>query len=199
MLRRLKYILKAIIRGEPKPLPLWTNQNIQFANFSIGDWTYGTPDVRDWHQGTTLIIGKYCSIAERTAILLGGEHYTDWITTFPFTELLKPNSELPLTGLSKGNVTIGHDVWIGWGATILSGVTIGSGAIIGAGSVVTKSVEHYSIVAGNPARHIRFRIPERFIPQMLNIAWWDWPDDKVLAAAPLLLSNKIEEFVKRYA
>jgi acetyltransferase-like isoleucine patch superfamily enzyme len=194
---RLKRFVKTLIKPT-KPPEMWTNKKDGYAKYSIGDWTYGFPIVRDWVQNTTLTIGKYCSIADGVHILLGGEHRTDWVTTYPFAELLHPHPSARPLSVSKGNVTIGHDVWIGLGAIVLSGITIGSGAVVGAGSVVTKSVKPYSIVCGNPARHIRYRIDERFIPEMLKIAWWNWPHDKVLEVAPLLLSNKIEKFVQTY-
>lgn len=178
--------------------PVWTNKCNQYTKYAIGDWTYGFPRVKDWKQGAKLRIGKYCSIAENTTILLGGEHRTDWITTFPFAELLSVGETGQSTGWSKGDVIIGNDVWLGMGATVLSGVTIGSGSVIGAGSVVAKSIDPYSVVAGNPARHIKFRIPADVIPAMLKIAWWDWAHEKVLAAAPLLLSNHFEEFIEKY-
>jgi acetyltransferase-like isoleucine patch superfamily enzyme len=177
---------------------VWTNRFKELSPYSIGEWTYGRPAVRDWKQNTKLIIGKYCSIAEQTTIFLGGEHRINWLSTFPFAELLTSNSEVSLTGCSKGNVIIGHDVWIGFRATILSGVTVGSGAVIGAGSVVSKTVEPYSIVAGNPAKHIRFRLPVENIAEMLRIAWWDWPHERVLSAAPLLCSDKMDEFLSKY-
>jgi acetyltransferase-like isoleucine patch superfamily enzyme len=195
MLRRLK----SVLNDQPQKIrSVWTNQQPEFTRFSIGDWTYGSPTVKEWKQDAKLVIGKYCSIAEHSTILLGGEHRTDWLTTFPFAELLQPTPEAPLIGYSKGDVTIENDVWIGYGATILSGVTIGSGAVIGAGSVVAKNVEPYSIVVGNPARHLRFRLAESLIPQMLKIAWWSWPHQDVLAAAPLLLSKNVEEFIRIY-
>jgi acetyltransferase-like isoleucine patch superfamily enzyme len=181
----------------PPSMP-WTNQNQAFAGFSIGRWTYGFPVVKNWQQNTKLVIGNYCSIAEGVVILLGGEHRTDWITTYPFAELLSPPALAPRIGASKGDVIIGHDVWIGMEAMLLSGITVGSGAVIGARSVVTKSVKPYSIVAGNPARHIKFRIPEERIQAMLKIAWWDWTDSQVLAAAPGLLSANLNEFIEAH-
>lgn len=184
--------------GAAKPPMPWTNQNQAFDGFAIGKWTYGCPLVKNWQQNTKLVIGNYCSIAEGVVILLGGEHRTDWITTYPFAELLSPPSAAPRIGASKGDVVIGHDVWIGMEAMLLSGITIGSGAVIGARSVVTKSVKPYSIVAGNPARHIKFRIPEERIQAMLKIAWWDWTDSQVLAAAPMLLSANLEEFIETH-
>jgi virginiamycin A acetyltransferase len=199
MLESLKSLVRRVQHSRVAPAPtIWTNQQTQLARYSIGDWTYGIPTVRDWGQGATLTIGKYCSIAERVTILLGGEHRTDWITTFPFLELLKPPPEARPISASRGDVRIGNDVWIGFDAMILSGVTIGSGAVIAARSVVTKPVQPYSIVAGVPARHIRFRLPEHMIPDMLRIAWWNWPDDQVIKAAPILLSERIEEFIRLY-
>jgi acetyltransferase-like isoleucine patch superfamily enzyme len=128
--------------------------------------------------------------------MLGGEHRTDWITTYPFSELLKDRMDYKGHPRSKGNVIIGNDVWIGREAMILSGVTIGNGAVIGARSVVAKHVTPYSIIAGNPAKHLKWRFDESLIERLQTIAWWDWPHDKVLDALPLLLSNKIEEFIR---
>lgn len=131
-------------------------------------------------------------------ILLGGEHRHDWATTFPFAELMPGAQHEAKIGYSKGDVRIGHDVWIGRDALVLSGVTIGNGAIVAAGSVVTRSVAPYAIVGGNPARFIRFRIDEKFIEPMQQIAWWDWPIGRVREAIPLLLSDDLETFINTY-
>jgi acetyltransferase-like isoleucine patch superfamily enzyme len=195
LMRRIRLLSPAAPAPES---PVWTNQLRALTKYSIGDWTYGCPIVRDWNQKTTLVIGKYCSIADGVTIFLGGNHRTDYLTTFPFAELLNASNTV-LTGMSKGDVRIGHDVWIGAEAMILSGVSIGCGAVIGARSVVTSSIEPYSFAAGNPARHIRFRVPENLIPQMLSIAWWNWPHNEVIKAAPLLLSTSFQEFIDRYA
>ena len=143
-------------------------------NHDIGEHTYGVPIILEWDDQTKLKIGKYCSIANDTIIILGGEHRTDWITTYPFdTFSLKG---IPKT---KGNVTIGNDVWIGYRVTILSGVTIGDGAVLGAGSIVTKDIEPYTIVAGNPAKEIRKRFDKKTIRRLLEEKWWEWDDEKV--------------------
>jgi len=107
----------------------------------------------------------------------------------------------PLPGYphTKGEVVIGSDVWIGQDALILSGVTIGHGSVIAARSVVTKDVQPYSIVAGNPARHIRFRFPEETIRSLLEIAWWDWPSIKIQEAWPMLQSSRVEDFITQYS
>ena len=81
--------------------------------------------------------------------------------------------------MTRGDVIIGNDVWIGYGATILSGVSIGDGAAIGACSLVVKDVPPYAIVAGNPAQVIRYRFDEETIHKLLKIRWWDWPDQRV--------------------
>jgi acetyltransferase-like isoleucine patch superfamily enzyme len=132
-----------------------------------------------------LKIGKFCSIAARVTIALGGNHRSDLVTTYPFIAFVAdwPEAEClsgeDVAAVSKGDVIIGNDVWIGYGVMILSGVTIGDGAVIGAGSVVTKDVEPYSIVAGNPARLIRKRFNDETIRKLLEIKWWDWPPEKI--------------------
>lgn len=86
---------------------------------------------------------------------------------------------------------IGNDVWIGYRATILSGVKIGDGAVVGAMAVVTKDVEPYCIVAGNPARTIGKRFDDDTIRKLLEIKWWDWPIEKINANLEVICSNRI--------
>ena len=178
--------------------PIFTASNPQYANYSIGEWTYGAPTVENWDQNASLSIGKFCSIADGVTILLGGEHRADWVTTYPFRELVFDKPEVAKIGYSKGDVSIGNDVWIGLNALILSGVRIGNGALVAAGAVVTKDVPAYAIVGGNPAKLIRYRIPESLIAPMEQIGWWNWPLDQIEAALPLLLNVDIERFVHTY-
>lgn len=96
---------------------------------------------------------------------------------------------------TKGDVVIGNDVWIGYGATIMSGVSIGDGAVIGARSVVTKDVPPYAIVAGNPGVVVKHRFDEQTVVDLLQIAWWDWSRPLVEARLPLLLSGDIRAFI----
>ena len=154
------------------------------AKVEIGDFTYGFPIVRSWGEDARLTVGKFCSIGEHVQIYLGGNHHTDWLTTYPFNVLLKDQFPGIDGGVAatKGDVTIGNDVWIANDVTIMSGVTIGDGAVIAAGAVVTKDVDPYTIVGGVPARRIKRR-------QFLKIAWWDWPLEKLAAAVPLLMSD----------
>jgi hypothetical protein len=97
---------------------------------------------------------------------------------------------------TNGSVKIGNDVWIGHGSTIMSGVTIGDGVIIAANSHVVKSVEPYSIVGGNPAKHIKYRFSPEQIKNLLEIKWWDWSDFRINKYMNLMLSNDIDKFIE---
>lgn len=169
---------------------VFTNQIKEFQRYNIGDWTYGFPEVVDWEDGTNLVIGKYCSIAAGVVIMLGGEHYYERVSTYPFNKkFLKNFDEAIKDRKTKGGVTIGNDVWIGRNALILSGVKIGDGAVIGAAAVVTKDVPPYAIVAGNPAKIIRYRFDEATINAIIKLDWWNWPDEKVRININKLTSN----------
>lgn len=173
-------------------------KNPRFSRFDIGEWSYGEPTVVYWDAGATLRIGRYCSIAPEVTILLGGEHHWDWVTTYPFSLMSAGARSLPGYPHTKGDVVIGHDVWIGHGATILSGVRIGNGSVIGARAVVTRDIEAYSICVGSPASPVRRRFSEPIARALERIAWWNWPDDKVREAWPLLQSSDVAAFVRQY-
>ncbi|KZF09106.1 acetyltransferase [Rhodococcus sp. EPR-157] len=155
---------------------------IASGRVTMGAHSYGIPQVRLYSgdDSTRLHIGSYSSIAAEVNILLGGNHPTDRLTTFPIRHKLNLNGA-GTDGFpsSKGDVVIGNDVWIGFGSTIVSGVHIGDGAIIAAGSVVVHSVEPYSIVAGNPAKVVRRRFGDEDIARLRSLRWWDWDDDVV--------------------
>lgn len=179
------------------------NKLIDYINSGIaeiGDFSYGCPNIFHYGEDAKLIIGKFCSIALDVDIFLGGNHRTDWITTYPFSayELrdIWPEA-INIVGhpATKGDVVIGNDVWVGHGATILSGVKIGDGAVIGAKAVVTKNVEPYSIVVGNPAREIKKRFNNEVVIKLLKIKWWDWPIDKIRRNMAILLNSDIENFL----
>lgn len=169
----------------------------RYSKYNIGQGSYGRPKVHDW-GGNKLTIGSYCSIAGQVKIFLSGNHRTDWVTTFPLNRRFPHWLDASLIKhetTSKGDVVIGSDVWIGYDSLILSGVTIGDGAVIAARSVVTKDVPPYAIVGGNPAKVIKYRFDESTIKSLLHIKWWNWNQDKIEKFMPLLLSERITDFI----
>lgn len=168
---------------------------------SVGRYTYGMPDIHWSNPNAKLIIGSFCSIAAGVKVYLGGNHRTDWITTYPFGHIHQGIfNRFNGTGhpASKGYVNIGNDVWIGEYATIMSGVSIGDGAVIANNSHVVKDVEPYSIVGGNPAKHIRFRFSPTQIESLLRIKWWDWDDAKINDNVENLCSDNIDTFINTH-
>ena len=161
-------------------------------NIEIGDFTYAY-DLRiiRWYRSEKVHIGKFCSIADGVKILTGGEHHTDWCTTYPFDVIIDGQQTL-----SHGDVWIGNDVWIGMDAKILSGVTIGDGAVIAAGAVVADDVKPYTIVGGVPARLIRPKVMGVWATELLRIAWWDWPLQKIAEAIPMLCSRSPMDIIR---
>lgn len=139
----------------------------------VGRFTYGRPRFVTFPSSSRMRIGSFCSIGDDVTFILGGEHFTERLTTYPLNVLLG-DAGLPWLEKEKGPIIVGNDVWIGYGATILSGVTIGNGAVIGAGSVVASDVEAYSIVGGNPARLLRKRFPPETVSAIERLQWWDW-------------------------
>ena len=175
----------------------------------VGDYTY-YDDFEDIHNfeknvkyhfdfiGDKLVIGKFCMIAsDVTFIMNGGNHLSDAITTYPFAIFGKDWSHAmdDKSYPTKGDTIIGNDVWIGKGATIMPGVNIGNGAIIGSQCVVTKDVDPYSIIGGNPAKEIKKRFSSDKIAQLLDIAWWDWSIEKITDNVQNLTSNNIEDII----
>jgi acetyltransferase-like isoleucine patch superfamily enzyme len=167
---------------------------------SYGPYTYGNPTVHVFPGDTgTIAVGKFTSIGPGVELFVGGEHRTDWVTTFP----LRLRLELP-GALSDGHprqtkeTTIGHDVWIGAGSTILSEVAIGNGAVIGAKAVVADHVRPYAVVAGNPAVEIRRRFDDEVVEQLLEIEWWNWPIEQIRESVDRLSDSDVAAFIKGY-
>lgn len=177
--------------------PTITNPNI-----IVGDFTYFSDVDFEKHVlhhydfiGDKLIIGKFCQIASGVNFIMNGaNHQMNAASTYPFYimgwEQGTPSHEdLPL----KGDTVIGNDVWIGQNATILPGVHIGDGAIIGLNSVVSKDVEPYTIVAGNPAQFIRKRFDDELIGLLQRLKWWDKSVAEIQDLIPLLTDSNLSK------
>ena len=169
----------------------------------VGRYTYGHDNIQifTWgEEGAGIKVGAFCSISQNCNIFLGGNHRTDWVTTFPFGHAYKEvfhNFDGHGHPTSKGDVIIGNDVWIATSVTIMSGVTIGDGAVIAANSHVVKDVEPYSIVGGNPARHLKYRFSPEQIEGLLKLKWWYWPVSRINNNAHLLCSDRIDELLEK--
>lgn len=133
---------------------------------NVGNYTYGPIKFLSI-TGNKLIIGNYCSIASGVTFLAGLDHPTKFISTYPFISRFASGKD----AVSKGDILIDDDVWIGYGATILSGVHIHQGAVIAAGAVVTKDVPPYAVVGGVPAEIIKYRFSLDIIKKLLKIEY----------------------------
>lgn len=138
-------------------------QWFDYKRVHVGNDTYGQLNVINHSETCELHIGHFCSVAPEVLFVVCGEHATDRISTYPFKVRY---GGIKYEAVSKGNIVIGDDVWIGVRSTILSGVTVGQGAVIAAGSVVTKDVPPYAVVGGVPAKIIKYRFPEEIIGKL---------------------------------
>lgn len=148
---------------------------------TVGRATYGVDKNMIWGMSPDcpIEIGAFCSFGPEAKIIAKADHPTDFVSTFPLrTRLLHPDGP-NVDAVTRGPIRIGPDVWVGARATILSGVSIGAGAVIAAGAVVSRDVPAYAIAAGVPAETLKYRFSEEQIGALLEIAWWDWPDQKI--------------------
>lgn len=145
------------------------------------------------HYVYNLQIGKFCSLAHDVSFVIDINHdYTK--AAMGVSDLLgERNYEMK----RKGQILIQNDVWIGRGSTIMGGVTIHNGAVVAANAVVTKDVEPYSVVGGNPAKLIKYRFDRDIIEKLLSIQWWNW-DDKKISNNKKWFNNNIYNFVDRF-
>ena len=180
-----------------------TNPNIVVGRFSYYSGYYHGHSFEDCaryllpDEGVDrLIVGSFCSIGSGAAFIMAGNqgHRHDWISSFPFYWM----PEVPaFAGVENGyrpagDTVIGNDVWIGSEAIIMPGITVGDGAVIGTRALVTRDVEPYTIVGGNPAKPIRKRFDDRQIALLLEMKWWEWDDAALAGAMPLLTSGDID-------
>lgn len=160
-----------------------------------GPGSYGVPTIHTFMlQNQKLIVGNYSSVG--SIIMLGGEHAPDRITTYPhriwFHMEGAGEDGFPVP---TGDTVIGSDVWACYNAIILSGVHIGDGAIVAGGAMVTKDVPPYAVVGGNPGRILKYRFDEEQIAALLEIKWWNWPEEEIRAAVPLLADKDVDKFI----
>ena len=167
---------------------------------TFGDYSYVVNDCSIMYAE----IGKFCSIAAQTRINPGNHpmwraalhHFTYRSTSYGFS--VEDDHEF-FDWRRAHKVVLGNDVWIGHGSVILPGVKIGTGAAIGAGAVVSKDVPPFAIMGGVPAKLIRYRFEEHVQQQLLELAWWDWPREKLEVALPDMRVLSAEDFVAKYA
>ena len=200
----------------PHPIPLpdgsrhagtvFLNAVIDHPRIEIGDYTYASANepTADWAERLApymfpfspekLVIGRFCQIADGVLfITASANHRYDGFSTFPFAVFgggsVENRPSMPAPGT---DTVIGHDVWLGQGAKVLPGARIGSGSIVGAGAVVGGGVPPYSVVAGNPGKILRARFDPETVHGLLEIAWWDWPIDRILAAEAAICGGDLE-------
>lgn len=207
------------ISNSPDPAtryPLPGNNEVIFLKsfitapyIEVGDYSYyhaaenpeafERTNVRYGHEGMKekLIIGRFCAVAEGATFIMGpANHRMDGPSTFPFPILGEGWADhmgLLMDLPSRGDTSVGHDVWFGYQSLVMPGVKIGHGAIVATRAVVTRDVPPYAIVAGNPARVVRFRFDESTIARLLEIAWWDRPIDWISAHIPALMAGEVAD------
>lgn len=178
------------------------SETSQLIKLGRGSYYDKNIHIMSWKDEFQLIVGRYCSIGRDCMFFLNANHRPDWVTTSTLIRgLVTPelNEYLNTIGHNsgKGDIIIGNDVWIGADCKIMSGVHIGDGAVVAAGSVVSKNVKPYTVVGGNPAEFLYTRFRADLVKKLLEIRWWDWPEEKVQEYSDLLWSSKIEEFIKK--
>ena len=162
------------------------NRRSYFNDSVIGAFSYaGSNTIMNFTS-----LGKFCSLA-RNVDVGGFDHDYRKVTTMPMFRFKQLSEGANPEAGKRDLCVIGNDVWIAAGAQVLHKVTVGDGAVIGGGAVVTKDVPPYAIVAGVPARIIKFRFDEKTIADLLDIKWWDWPEEVILANINWMIKQDI--------
>lgn len=185
-----------------------TDPNIEIGNYTMyNDFVH---DPRDFQKNNVLyhypvnndrlVIGKFCSIAcGAKFIFTSANHSLKSLSTYPFPIFFEEwgldAKNITDAWDRKGDIIVGNDVWIGYEAVVLSGVTIGDGAVIGARAVVTKDVPPYTIVCGVPAKPVRRRFDDMTTARLLELKWWDWPEERIRANLEIIQSGQINKLI----
>lgn len=203
----LKNVLKRLrSRTKKTPPAIATSGTVQNVVLQYGRGTYVSGI--NYHNSygrndLTVTVGSFSSVAGNLSVFLAGNHPTDFVSTYPFgftgyTRDWSAHVDYEEYNRSKGSILIGSDVWIGASATIMSGITIGHGAVVGAQSLVARDVPPYAIFCGNPAKLVGYRFKHHIIQGLLELAWWEWEDDKIEEALEYIVSSDVEGFLRRY-
>ena len=180
-------------------------KKINHPQICMGDYTYydDLDDPNSFEKNVLylfdfmkdkLIIGKFCQLATGIRFIMNGSnHAMNSISTYPFKIFGKSWASTSLDVVSKGDTVIQNDVWIGNSTTIMQGIRVGNGAIIGTQSLVTKNIGPYEIWGGNPAQLIRKRFDQDTINFLLELAWWNWPIDKITLHLNAITSGDIKK------
>ena len=177
-----------------------TRQQQNTSQFKVGKHSYGNIFVEGSHLLTEMTVGNFCAIGSKVeAMIAGWSHNAVWVTTYPF-EAFKNKwsnaSKIRPYPRTPRNINIGNDVWIGQGVLIMSGVTIGDGACIGANTVVSKDIPPYTIAVGAPMKFVRKRFSDDDINFLLDLKWWNWPDEKINQYLTIISSGNINDMKK---
>lgn len=184
----LSYKLRNILKySENSRTSIKSNYRIK-----VGKESYHNGDFLVKGKGQ-LTIGNYCAFGQDIKIILSNHDYSYPVLQYSFYR--EKFNSLPKHS-TKGVVEIGSDVWIGDNVIILSNVKIGNGAIVGAGAVVTKDVDDYAIVGGNPAKFIKYRFSEDKIAFFKDIEWWQWSNERIIENKELFFTNFPEKSIE---
>lgn len=172
----------------------------RLAHSSFGDYSY----CDRYADVANATIGKFSNIASFTRIgatdhpLTTASLHHFLYRSADYWDDVENDPEFFAKRTSR-RAAIGHDTWIGHGAMIKPDVTVADGAVVAAGAIVTKDVGPYEIVAGAPATLLRLRQPREIAERIIDLAWWDWPHDRLRETLMDFRKLPVAEFLEKYA